>query len=196
MQNKNIKEVLIDFPAQVCPHCSNALDIQSEDPNGKFIHQFFTASHYHTYLSKKQRAIFYRIIFFGFSLLFGVLGAIIYFKTMNGISQLYFPNSELIKTLIMSLCGFLSLGAFAIACSINPKREAFHALVHQMDSSMWHNLFNHSSENAFIVQNEEETNDNDVRSAFSCQQLYTHTLKNLNKQTQKIVQLLERQRTL
>lgn len=189
MQNKK-KDVLVDFSSHVCPHCSRPLSQGDSSVEMEHIYQMFNESHYHLYLKKKKKALIYRIIFFGFSLLFFTLAFIIYFKTMNWASSFYLTNGELLKTCVVALCGILSCGAFGIGCSISPKKEAFQELMNHMDSSIFQILIRQPSlASSFALH------DQSSRHYHSFQQLYTHTLNNFNEQTQKIVQLLERHRS-
>jgi hypothetical protein len=95
--------------------------------------------HYqHAYAKKKWQNWVYRFIFFGFGLLFLVLGAMIFFKTVNFACGFYIKNCTLVKNGINLLCLLLAGGAFAIGYKIHPEKDAIQYLMGKVERELTH----------------------------------------------------------
>ncbi len=82
------------------------------------------ASHYRrAYRSQKEKNLFYRLIFFGFSILFLIFSIFIYFKTPNFAYGLYFGHGELVKDFIEGCCLFIAGLAFTIGYKIQSQNK-------------------------------------------------------------------------
>jgi hypothetical protein len=77
----------------------------------------------HNFMAQSKRNQLYQQIYFGFALLFLLLGALVLFKTPSWASGLYFHNYELVKTFTYTLCFSLSLGAFGLTYAIESDVE-------------------------------------------------------------------------
>lgn len=102
--------------------------------------EFFRRSvslHYqHVYATKKWQNWFYRFIFFGFALLFSILGVIIFFKTANHACGLYFSDCGTVKNCINFSCFLLAVGAFVFGYKIHPEKEAIRYLVGKVEREL------------------------------------------------------------
>lgn len=110
LQAKHSVQVLND-------HIKSAVDIE-------FFKNSISLHYQHLYRSAKTKNTFYRMIFFGFSLLFVVLGLMMFFKTTNPICSIYLGNCSVIKNEVNFLCGLFSVGAFTLGMVIHPEKEA------------------------------------------------------------------------
>ncbi|WP_068467940.1 hypothetical protein [Candidatus Protochlamydia phocaeensis] len=93
--------------------------------------------HYHyVYTFKRRQHKAYRIIFFGFALLFFILSIFIYFKTANYACTLYFSQGDLMKNCIDALCLLLAFAAFGMGYTTNPDKEALRFIVKKVEKEL------------------------------------------------------------
>lgn len=114
-----------------------------EETTGTFIDQEFfkrfVSFHYqHIYLNKKKQNRIYQILFFSFGLLFSILSLLIFFKTTNPTSHIYFKNGMALKYYINYGCILLSAGAFGIGLFTQPEKEAMKDLVYRVQREFHH----------------------------------------------------------
>lgn len=114
----------------------------TESPEGVVDSEFFKRSvslHYqHAYAAKKWQNWVYRLLFFGFSLLFVMLGALIYSKTTNFTCGFYVSNCGMIKNFVNMSCFFLAAGALTIGYKIHPEKDAIRYLVGKVEKELNH----------------------------------------------------------
>jgi hypothetical protein len=97
------------------------------------------AMHYqHFYVTKKRQNWIYRLLFFGFALLFLILAMMIFFKTVNFACSLYFKNGVMVKNLVDLVCLLFAGSAFTIGYKIHPERDAMRDLVGKVEREMSH----------------------------------------------------------
>lgn len=76
------------------------------------------------YSVAKSSAKFYRIIFLSLGLLYLLLGAVIYFKSLTWTCGLIFGKPSLVKTVICGFCGFAAFSSIFLGFLIKTEREA------------------------------------------------------------------------
>lgn len=108
-------------------HCLT--DIKDPSVDIEFFKQSISLHYQHEYAKQKWQNWVYRFIFFGFGLLFLVLGIIIFFKTANFACGFYVKNCGFVKNCINIVCLLLAGGAFTTGFRIHPEKEAFEHLV-------------------------------------------------------------------
>jgi hypothetical protein len=103
-----------------------------------FFRRSISLHYQHAYATKKWHNWIYRFIFFGLGILFLVLGAIIYFKTINFACGFYFKNCMLVKNGVNTLCLLLAGSSFGIGYKIHPERDAIHYLIGKVERELDH----------------------------------------------------------
>lgn len=102
--------------------------------------EFFRRSisiHYQNlYATKKRQNILYRFLFFGFGILFLILGILIFFKTTNAACGLFFGNCSVIKNCVDGVCLLFSSVAFTVGYIIHPEKDAIHHLVSRVEREL------------------------------------------------------------
>jgi len=111
---------------------------RKESIDSDFFKRSISIHYQHVYATKKWQNWFYRFIFFGLSLLFLVLGTIIFFKTINFACGIYFKNGLLVKNGVNLLCLLLAGGTFGIGYKIHPEREAIQYLIGKVGRELSH----------------------------------------------------------
>lgn len=95
------------------------------------------AFHYqHMYATKKWHNWLYRFIFFGFSVVFAVLGILIFFKVANHSCGYYFSECSIAKNCVNVCCLLLSGSAFALGYQIHPEKDAIRHLVSKVEKEL------------------------------------------------------------
>lgn len=84
--------------------------------------------HHQPYTASQSMVRTYKLIFYGFGLLFGIL-AIFVMLTTTSTSYPFFNFSIILKSFITMTCGFLSLTAFLLAIGMRTEREAIRQYV-------------------------------------------------------------------
>lgn len=102
----------------------------------EFFRQSISLHYQHAYATNKWQNWVYRFIFLALGLLFLVLSAIIFFKTVNFACGFYFKNCTLVKNSINLLCLLLSGSAFAIGYKIQPEKDAIQYLIGKVEREL------------------------------------------------------------
>lgn len=77
------------------------------------------------YKKERLKNLFYKCIFFGLAALFMELAFLIFFKSPNFISGVYFKNYALVmKDGITTICLFFGIAAFISGYSVHPKKKS------------------------------------------------------------------------
>lgn len=80
--------------------------------------------HHQPYTSNRRTVAYYKLIFFGFALLFFTLGITALAIPVIGGYSLFISTGTIFKGVIVSVCTFLSLSSLAIALTLRAEREA------------------------------------------------------------------------
>lgn len=123
MQSKNPEIHCVSEPA------ASSVDID-------FFRRSVSLHYQHVYASKKWQNTFYRLIFYGFSFLFFLLGLIIFFKSTNPVCGLYLGNCSIIKNWVNFLCVLPASGSFTLGYKIHPEKEAIKYLVKKVENEL------------------------------------------------------------
>lgn len=89
------------------------------------IEQSRAGLHHKPYTYNKKNALLYKIIFFSFAFLFGMLGITV-LAVPSSLGCGFFTSCTAIKGVLASLCTIFSLSAFTMAFSISHEREVIH----------------------------------------------------------------------
>lgn len=104
--------------------------------NFDFFKRSATFHYQHLYAEKKSQNVFYRAIFFSFSLIFMILGIMIFFKTTNPSCSIYFGNCSMIKDCVNAICLMLAGCSFALGYFLNPEKEAIKYLIKKVKNEL------------------------------------------------------------
>jgi hypothetical protein len=104
----------------------------------EFFRQSISLHYQHLYVKKKWQNWIYRFIFFSFSLMFLILGIIIFYKTANFACGYYFKDCVMVKNCINFVCLLLAGGAFIMGYKIHPEKEAIHYLISKVNTELNH----------------------------------------------------------
>lgn len=88
------------------------------------------------YSKKKAEHKVYQNIFWGLALLFFVLAMLVYSKSTNWTSTVYFQDASFVKTFVYSFSFLLSVTAFAAGYFLKPEREAIKGVVAQFEKCL------------------------------------------------------------
>lgn len=81
-----------------------------------------------------------RLIFFGFSIFFFLLGVMIFFKTANWACAAYFSNCQSVKAIACTLCLILSASAFWVGAKLCARKHSINELASKakQDLTRWY----------------------------------------------------------
>lgn len=79
--------------------------------------------HHQPYTVSRSAVMTYKSIFYGFALIFGILGVFVILST-SSLAYPIFNFPIVLKTLMMMFCSFLSFSAFIVAIQMRTEREA------------------------------------------------------------------------
>jgi len=137
---------------------------------------------------QKKQARIYQSIYWGFALLFLVLGTIVYINSINWACSVYFENCTMIKTSTSIFCMVLALAAFIVGYIVRPEKETIYFLVSKMEKSL-KNLY-HRQRTALDLMSDAVT-DKTIRKD-SISHHYTRALDKLHERQEDALHLIER----
>jgi hypothetical protein len=111
--------------------------------------------HRQIYLSQKKQARFYQLTFFSFSLVFFILGNIIFFNTTNWACSLYFKHCIFIKSALYTFCFSLAALTAWWGYFIRPAHDAAKYLFYKMEKRLKELYWHHRHELGNLLQPEQ-----------------------------------------
>lgn len=88
------------------------------------------------YLLQKKYSKIYQLIFFGLSLLFFSLGAIVYFNTTNWACSVYFQNCVFIKSSIYMSCLIFGIICGGLSYFLKPEIDSIYLIVKKAEKKL------------------------------------------------------------
>lgn len=137
LQNQFMTENKVSYSQFLQKHQITQLPYQKDSLRDVDFFKRSISGHYqHVYANQKWRNWLYRVVFFGFSLLFLIFGVLIYFKTANFTCGFYLNQCSSIKDYLNIGCLLLATGSFGISYMIQPENDAFHYVVNKIEKDM------------------------------------------------------------
>jgi hypothetical protein len=88
------------------------------------------------YTLYKKKVLQYRAIFFGFGLLFLILGVIVHYKTLTLSPTILFGSISTFKTSVCFFCIILTLSAWGFSWWLSAEKETAMRLIHQAKNKL------------------------------------------------------------
>lgn len=128
-----------------------------------------------------------RLIFFGFSVFFFFLAAMIFFKTANWACAAYFSNDQAVKAIACSMSLILSVTAFWIGASLCSKKHSINELVSKAKQNLLRWYQQRKAEARIHATHSEERK----RISLSFKQIYHRTLDLVLESKEEALRLID-----
>jgi hypothetical protein len=144
--------------------------------------------HHSIYFMQKKQARLYQFIFIGFSIIFFLLGAIVYLNPTNWACNIYFNHCAFIKNAAYTFCFFLSFVTLLVGYFTKPDKDTAYYLFNKMKNKL-KQLYRHRLKEVglFTAFQEEKR----IKRLFF-QHNYYQALEKMLEQQQHTMHLLEK----